>query len=191
MLYVTQDYKEAMALGDRIAVLIDGGIAQIATPAEIYRRPATVGVARLFGDPTINLLAVKPTPTMHGAAFEVGGAPMPRSGRVPMRRRRPHGAARPPAGRRRRSRRREARDDSRVEVVAVTPLNEKIGAADAHCADGTEIFAAPTSGVENDSPPATARPSHASTPRSALLFDRGDRRRIGARTRRSEGRTAA
>ncbi|TMJ43591.1 MAG: ABC transporter ATP-binding protein [Alphaproteobacteria bacterium] len=55
VLYVTQDYKEAMALADRIAVLAEGRFIQIATPADIYRNPATVGVARLFGDPTINL----------------------------------------------------------------------------------------------------------------------------------------
>src|SRR5271170_4019778 len=45
VLYVTQDYKEAMALGDRIAVLLDGGFAQVATPMEVYREPATLGVA--------------------------------------------------------------------------------------------------------------------------------------------------
>jgi len=39
-IYVTQDYKEAMALGDRIAVLIDGRFAQVAPPAAIYREPA-------------------------------------------------------------------------------------------------------------------------------------------------------
>ncbi|MGE3871639.1 MAG: ABC transporter ATP-binding protein [Parvibaculaceae bacterium] len=55
VLYVTQDYKEAMALADRIAVLADGKFVQVATPEDIYRTPATVGVARLFGDPTINL----------------------------------------------------------------------------------------------------------------------------------------
>ena len=36
VLYVTQDYKEAMAIGDRIAVLVDGRFAQIATPPAIY-----------------------------------------------------------------------------------------------------------------------------------------------------------
>jgi len=55
VLYVTQDYKEAMALADRIAVLNGGKFVQVASPEEIYRHPATVGVARLFGDPTINL----------------------------------------------------------------------------------------------------------------------------------------
>jgi multiple sugar transport system ATP-binding protein len=55
VLYVTQDYKEAMALADRIAVLAHGKFVQVATPEDIYRQPATVSVARLFGDPTINL----------------------------------------------------------------------------------------------------------------------------------------
>ncbi|WP_374332337.1 ABC transporter ATP-binding protein [Aestuariivirga sp.] len=54
VLYVTQDYKEAMALADRIAVLANGQFVQTATPEDIYLRPATLGVARLFGDPSIN-----------------------------------------------------------------------------------------------------------------------------------------
>ncbi len=58
MIYVTQDYKEAMALGDRIAVLRDGRFEQMGGAGDVYREPATVEVARLFGDPTINLLPV-------------------------------------------------------------------------------------------------------------------------------------
>ena len=54
-LYVTQDYKEAMAIGDRVAVLTDGRLVQIDTPETIYTEPANTDVARLFGDPTINL----------------------------------------------------------------------------------------------------------------------------------------
>lgn len=60
VVYVTQDYKEAMALGDRIAVLDKGRVAQIGAPEEIYRRPASIDIARLFGDPAINLLDVTP-----------------------------------------------------------------------------------------------------------------------------------
>ena len=59
-IYVTQDYKEAMALGDRIAVMAHGKIQQIGAPEEIYLSPANVEIARLFGDPTINLLDVEP-----------------------------------------------------------------------------------------------------------------------------------
>jgi multiple sugar transport system ATP-binding protein len=60
VVYVTQDYKEAMALGDRIAVMSDRGISQIGTPEEIYLTPADTSIARLFGDPPVNLLDVVP-----------------------------------------------------------------------------------------------------------------------------------
>ena len=61
VIYVTQDYKEAMALGQRIAVLDGSGrIAQIGSPEDIYLRPATRTISTLFGDPTINLLDVSP-----------------------------------------------------------------------------------------------------------------------------------
>jgi multiple sugar transport system ATP-binding protein len=62
-LFVTQDYKEAMALGDRIAVLLDHKLRQVGTPAEIYHSPADRRVARLFGDPPINLLPARPEPS--------------------------------------------------------------------------------------------------------------------------------
>ncbi len=55
VLYVTQDYKEAMALADRIAVLANGKFVQIGDARRhlpAVRRP--LGVARLFGDPSIN-----------------------------------------------------------------------------------------------------------------------------------------
>lgn len=70
VLYVTQDYKEAMALADRIAVLANGQFVQVATPEEIYRHPATVNVARLFGDPTINLFE---TVVGEGATVDLAG----------------------------------------------------------------------------------------------------------------------
>ena len=60
VIYVTQDYKEAMALGRRIAVMNGHGIQQLGTPEDIYLRPANVEIARLFGDPVINLLEVRP-----------------------------------------------------------------------------------------------------------------------------------
>ncbi len=59
-IYVTQDYREAMALGDRIAVMIEGRIVQCDDPEEVYDRPATTAVARLFGDPPVNLVPCRP-----------------------------------------------------------------------------------------------------------------------------------
>lgn len=58
-IYVTQDYREAMALGDRVAVLSDGVIVQCDTPDRIYEHPVSVTVASLFGDPPINILPVE------------------------------------------------------------------------------------------------------------------------------------
>src|SRR6478752_5442816 len=54
--YVTHDYQEALALGDRIAVLREGRLVQIGTPEEIWRRPADTFVARSLGQPEINLV---------------------------------------------------------------------------------------------------------------------------------------
>ena len=48
-IYVTHDQTEALALSDRIAVLSQGQIEQIGTPAEIYERPATTFVADFIG----------------------------------------------------------------------------------------------------------------------------------------------
>lgn len=55
-IYVTHDYQEALALGDRIAVLREGQLVQIGTPDEIWRTPADTFVARSLGQPEINIL---------------------------------------------------------------------------------------------------------------------------------------
>ena len=73
VIYVTQDYKEAMALGDRVAVLVDGSFRQAAAPREIYDSPNSTRIARLFGDPPINLLPVRPTPGHAGIEMTVAG----------------------------------------------------------------------------------------------------------------------
>ena len=72
-IYVTQDYREAMALGDRIAVMIDGRIVQCDDPEEVYDRPATVAVARLFGDPPVNLVACRSLPANDGIRVQALG----------------------------------------------------------------------------------------------------------------------
>jgi multiple sugar transport system ATP-binding protein len=55
-LYVTHDQVEAMTLGDRIAVLKNGGIEQIGTPDELYSRPVNPFVATFVGSPPMNLI---------------------------------------------------------------------------------------------------------------------------------------
>jgi len=49
--YVTHDQVEAMTLGDRIAVMNDGRLEQVGTPAELYDEPANVFVAGFVGSP--------------------------------------------------------------------------------------------------------------------------------------------
>ena len=56
MIYVTHDQVEAMTLGDRICVMNDGAIMQVADPLTLYRRPANLFVAGFIGSPSMNLL---------------------------------------------------------------------------------------------------------------------------------------
>ena len=56
MILVTHDQGEALALGDRIAVLDQGRVVQVASPLELYDRPADRFVARFIGQPGMNLL---------------------------------------------------------------------------------------------------------------------------------------
>lgn len=48
-LVVTHDQSEAVALSDRIALMLDGRLAQAGPPEDFYRRPATSAIARFFG----------------------------------------------------------------------------------------------------------------------------------------------
>lgn len=121
VLYVTQDYKEAMALADRIAVLANGTFVQTASPEDIYMRPATLGVARLFGDPSINTAETAVAADAAGAHVMLGGA------RVGLAE-----SYKPFAGRavtfgvRPESVEINASEGIEAEVVAVTPLNERV-----------------------------------------------------------------
>jgi multiple sugar transport system ATP-binding protein len=56
-LYVTHDYQEALALGDRVGVLRDGRLVQVGTPDAVWNEPVDTFVARMFGQPDMNLLA--------------------------------------------------------------------------------------------------------------------------------------
>ena len=58
-IYVTHDQTEAMTMGDRIAVMNAGQIQQIASPLELYNRPANRFVAEFIGSPPMNFLTVQ------------------------------------------------------------------------------------------------------------------------------------
>ncbi len=55
-LWVSPDAMEALSVADRVAVLHEGRIEHFGTARDVYERPATVNVARLVGDPAMNLL---------------------------------------------------------------------------------------------------------------------------------------
>ena len=54
MIYVTHDQVEAMTMGDRIVVMKDGVVQQVAPPLDIYHRPANRFVAGFIGSPPMN-----------------------------------------------------------------------------------------------------------------------------------------
>jgi multiple sugar transport system ATP-binding protein len=55
IIFVTHDQEEALALGDRVAVIRKGALQQVGTPREIYERPANRFVASFLGTPAMNL----------------------------------------------------------------------------------------------------------------------------------------
>jgi multiple sugar transport system ATP-binding protein len=56
MIYVTHDQIEAMTMGDRICVMRDGQIMQVADPIKLYQEPANAYVASFIGSPPMNLV---------------------------------------------------------------------------------------------------------------------------------------
>nr|MBA2526674.1 ABC transporter ATP-binding protein [Pyrinomonadaceae bacterium] len=68
-LYVTHDYLEALALGDRIAVLREGKLVQVGTREDLWHRPADIFVARAFGQPHINVIPGEIISTSDGSLF--------------------------------------------------------------------------------------------------------------------------
>ncbi len=59
MIYVTHDQIEALTLADRIVLMKDGFIQQIATPYEIYYDPANLFVANFIGTPPMNVFHLR------------------------------------------------------------------------------------------------------------------------------------
>src|SRR6478736_1099874 len=59
MIYVTHDQVEAMTMGDRICVMRDGLIMQVADPLTLFRQPDNMFVAGFIGSPPMNLIKGK------------------------------------------------------------------------------------------------------------------------------------
>lgn len=59
LIYVTHDQAEAMTLGDRVAVLNQGHVQQIATPQQLYQHPKNLFVAGFIGSPRMNFVPAR------------------------------------------------------------------------------------------------------------------------------------
>jgi sn-glycerol 3-phosphate transport system ATP-binding protein len=81
MIYVTHDQIEAMTMADKIVLLNAGRVEQIASPEELYARPATRFTAGFIGTPPMNLLSLRDSDvsdwcrTHLGAGFPAGSRP--------------------------------------------------------------------------------------------------------------------
>jgi multiple sugar transport system ATP-binding protein len=120
MVHVTHDQEEAMAMGDRVAVLNDGRLQQVGTPETVYTQPANVFVAEFFGTPPMNLLEGRSEP----------GGPIslqPSGVSIPVRAPALDAAAPPPAGE-------QAADQGRTErsvLFGIRPEHVGLAAPDA------------------------------------------------------------
>jgi multiple sugar transport system ATP-binding protein len=73
VLYVTHDQTEALTMGDRVAVLHQGRIQQVASPQEVYDYPVNRLVAEFIGSPAMNFIQARITREAEGWFLEVGG----------------------------------------------------------------------------------------------------------------------
>ncbi|MDF2811159.1 MAG: ugpC [Microvirga sp.] len=72
--YVTHDQVEAMTLADRIVVMNAGHMEQVGRPLDLYRRPASLFVARFIGSPTMNIQTTRATGQADGTlSFGLAG----------------------------------------------------------------------------------------------------------------------
>lgn len=78
-IYVTHDQAEAMTMADRIVLVMDGLIQQIATPREIYTNPANLKVAAFVGSPQINLMEAR---RLDETTIKLGPATIPLDNRL-------------------------------------------------------------------------------------------------------------
>ncbi|MCY3714305.1 MAG: sn-glycerol-3-phosphate ABC transporter ATP-binding protein UgpC [Gemmatimonadetes bacterium] len=77
IVYVTHDQVEAMTMGDRIAVMKDGEVQQVAAPLELYEKPANRFVAGFIGSPGMNFLEGRVVFDNGHAAFDEGSLQLP------------------------------------------------------------------------------------------------------------------
>jgi multiple sugar transport system ATP-binding protein len=76
-LLATPDYNEALAIADRVVVLREGRVVQVARPQTLYDEPIDRDVARVVGSPQINLIEARCVPHEDGGYIEVAQGRLP------------------------------------------------------------------------------------------------------------------
>ena len=76
-IYVTHDQVEAMTMGQRVAVMLDGAIQQVDTPQVLYDSPANMFVAAFIGSPEMNLIRARLERDGGTVLCRVGGQSLP------------------------------------------------------------------------------------------------------------------
>ncbi|HWA78846.1 MAG TPA: ABC transporter ATP-binding protein [Acetobacteraceae bacterium] len=176
VIFVTQDFREAMALADRVVVLREGLVLQDAPAEEVYGAPATVPVAQLFGDPPMNLLSARLVQEGNRvraeAAGMVSGFPDLNITRLEtlLLGVRPEDVliASPASGK------------AHAEILAVTPLHERCVLL-LRTADGTELVASMAGAA-----PIPGTFVSIAGARHAVLFDPASGRRLAVSDARTE-----
>jgi multiple sugar transport system ATP-binding protein len=77
MIYVTHDQVEAMTMGTRIAILRDGVLQQLDSPARVYAHPANMFVAGFIGSPAMNFFPARLEPAQGGPVVTASGLSLP------------------------------------------------------------------------------------------------------------------
>jgi multiple sugar transport system ATP-binding protein len=77
VVYVTHDQVEAMTMGHRIAIMLDGALQQVGPPQRVYERPANLFVAGFIGTPPMNTIAARVVREGEGLAAGLPGARVP------------------------------------------------------------------------------------------------------------------
>jgi multiple sugar transport system ATP-binding protein len=77
VVYVTHDQIEGMTMANRLAVMNEGALVQVAPPSEVYAHPASLFVARFIGNPPMNTVTGRPARVDGELGIETSGGTIP------------------------------------------------------------------------------------------------------------------